>query len=84
MTMKWRCRECDWRGGDSDLLRAPNPFDREDILIGCSKCKQAETMVLVCDEDGCLQDATCGTPTPMAYRHTCHRHVPDDSIRVLQ
>jgi len=29
-----------------------------------------------CDESGCKERYTCGTPTPNGYRKTCGKHIP--------
>jgi hypothetical protein len=75
---KVRCnvRRCDWRGLQEDVLTAPNPFDNEDTIIGCPNCKSIDTIETVCDEDGCWELVTCGTPTENGYRTTCYKHVP--------
>lgn len=31
---------------------------------------------LLCDEPGCGEESTCGTPIPGGYRRTCHKHIP--------
>ena len=30
----------------------------------------------ICDEEGCIEPATCGTPTEEGYRSTCGEHRP--------
>lgn len=30
----------------------------------------------MCDEPGCKEEITCGTPTPTGYRRTCSTHAP--------
>lgn len=67
-----------WRGTSDEVLRAPNPFDPADELWGCPKCKAVECLYLVCDEPGCWEHSTCGTPTPAGYRSTCGKHMPKD------
>jgi hypothetical protein len=72
----WRCDECDWRGNDDEMLRAPNPFDPEWSLTGCPECKQVNAFTNVCDEPGCRLDAGCGwKPRGAAYRRTCGAHM---------
>ena len=29
-----------------------------------------------CDEPGCKEQVSCGTPTPTGYRNTCGKHRP--------
>jgi hypothetical protein len=74
-TLRWMCNSCDWIGGDAELLRAPSPFDPEDTLCACPKCKAVDDLHNACDEPGCTQKAHCGFPTPDGgYRRTCSRH----------
>lgn len=75
---KWLCNECDWKGPGEKVLRAPNPFtDGKETMYGCPDCREPNTMEAACDEPNCWQRATCGTPTLLAYRHTCYKHKPD-------
>jgi hypothetical protein len=41
-------------------LADPHPLDKEEM----------------CDESGCNEPSTCGTPTPAGYRRTCSDHCP--------
>ena len=73
---KYRCRYCDWLGADSELLKAPSPFDGEDILRACPECKQcANGFDLICSIPGCEGIGGCGFPTRAhGYIWTCHKH----------
>jgi len=51
-------------------------FDPEYILHGCPKCKSVNMVGTVCDEWGCWEPDTIGTPTGDGYRRTCHTHAP--------
>ena len=31
----------------------------------------------LCDEPGCYDEISCGTPTPDGYRSTCSKHAPN-------
>jgi hypothetical protein len=74
--MKLICEECGWLGQDSEMLKAPSPFDPEHTIVGCPRCREVETLVVACDEPGCSAKVTCGTPTPDGYRNTCGKHAP--------
>jgi hypothetical protein len=69
-------RRCEWRGDESAVLKAPNPFLPEEEIWGCPECKAVNTIVAVCDEPGCWAETSCGTPTPSGYRRTCGKHAP--------
>jgi len=68
-------RKCKWVGKESELLTAPDPFQPNERLFACPKCK-GQTINLVCDDEDSKQHATCGTPTPNGYRQTCYKHKP--------
>ena len=76
--MKVKCENsnCGWKGEDTELLHAPNPFDPEDELTGCPGCKDVSSVKTCCDEPGCWDWWSCGTPTPEGYRGTCDKHRP--------
>lgn len=74
---KWLCEECGWVGQNADLLKASNPFEHDDILVGCPQCRSANCIVRACDHLGCARAASCGTPTDAGYRHTCGEHRPE-------
>lgn len=66
---------CNWRGHEEDILQGINPFDASDTLDGCPECKGIETINYVCDEPGCWEPISCGTPTSEGYRQTCGEHI---------
>jgi hypothetical protein len=73
---KWACKNCDWRGVQSSILRAANPFDAGDIVCGCPQCKSVDSFTEICDEPRCEKEATCGwKPKDAPYRRTCHVHM---------
>jgi hypothetical protein len=72
---RWMCQSCDWIGGGAELLRAPNPFDPEENISGCPKCKAVEDIVSACDEPGCRREGSSGWPDgDGGYRRTCYEH----------
>ena len=70
------CDECHRISRLNQLLSAANPFEAEDEIKGCPNCKSIDCFHVVCDEPGCKDVATCGTPTKEGYRHTCSKHGP--------
>lgn len=75
-------RQCGWHGWPYQILHAPHPFDSLDNVTGCPKCKGVDVLVGACDEPGCWQEATCGTPVADGYRTTCGRHNPANGTRL--
>lgn len=89
---KYRCEACNWVGLENELVTAPSPFRSDDILVACPKCRMTEGFTELCDVDGCVAEATCGTPTlngffdpeayargsfvPDGYTRTCGKHIP--------
>lgn len=74
--MKVRCEECDWHGEESEILTAKNPFDETETINGCPNCKSVDSIRVACDEPGCFEFSSCGTPTDNGYRQTCGKHAP--------
>ena len=75
---KFRCTECYWRGIGAEVLSADNPFDPGDSVSGCPKCNGINTMSMLCEQDGCWDEATCGNPSKRGYMHTCGKHQPKE------
>lgn len=73
---RYICNDCGRRIENREVLDAPNPFDKAITIFGCPKCKCVNTLRTVCDEPGCWEPDTCGTPTPQGYRRTCEKHTP--------
>lgn len=78
---KWRCNNCSEITLASGHLKAQSPFNHDDVLVACPKCKQCdEGFTLLCDEDGCTKEAGRGWPTGDdsdkwgGYRNTCGKH----------
>jgi hypothetical protein len=73
---RWSCEDCGtitvWGG----LLVGAHPFDEGEAVYGCPACKGME-LVPVCDERGCKNPVSCGTPTADGYRSTCGTHRPE-------
>lgn len=73
--LRWLCNTCGWNGADAELLRASNPFDAADTVVGCPKCLAVNDVETACDEPGCDMPATCGFPALGGYRRTCGKHM---------
>lgn len=82
MTAIWfGCRECGWRGLESEIVKFPDP-ESSAIWSICPKCRSAEQFDNLCDEPGCDAKATCGWPTPdEGYRRTCCKHMENRDLR---
>jgi hypothetical protein len=74
--VRFACELCAACVPEDEVLYSPNPFtaDPDDRIRGCPQCRAVETLVELCDEDGCNEQATCGFPTASGYRRTCGRH----------
>lgn len=85
MNIKVGCTDdrCGWRGDDSEILTAPNPFDSGDFLQGCPRCREVNAIRTVCDEPGCREFVSMGTPTESGYRSTCYKHRPPSPFALL-
>lgn len=60
MTHKLRCDECRWFG--NEVLVAPHPFTPDEQIYGCPRCMGTD-LLACCDEPGCGDGVTCGTPS---------------------
>lgn len=81
---RWRCVHCSAVTPDSGLLVATSPFDPDDTLTGCPKCKQCnEGFDEMCDEPGCGDAASCGWPSSGGYRRTCYAHMKKEDGGVV-
>ena len=71
------CEECEWVGMSSEVLIAKHPFEHGEQVQGCPICKCVESLLVACDEPGCMKRSKCGFPTPSGYRHTCYDHMEE-------
>lgn len=76
MTERYRCNDCDAIVEETEILRVPNPLRNKDTLNGCPRCLSVTAFSRMCDEPGCDEFISRGTPTPSGYRFTCEEHVP--------
>lgn len=74
---KVACKVCGCRWFVADLLVGRNPFDDAEEIYGCPDCKSIDSVVAICDEPGCWNEVTAGTPTLTGYRNTCSDHAPN-------
>lgn len=73
MIYKWKCEECEFIGALDEFDKVKDPGG-DDTWTVCRRCRTPEHVVGVCDEPGCMREATCGFPTPTGYRQTCGAH----------
>lgn len=71
----WRCSNCEWIGAETEMRAAAHPFIVGETMHGCPECGDVD-FDSACDEPGCRQISTCGTPTADGYRRTCGKHDP--------
>lgn len=68
------CNTCGKIYPDDKILKALNPFDATEEILGCPFCYAINSFVLVCDEPGCDKPVCCGYNTENGYRQTCSIH----------
>jgi hypothetical protein len=80
---KEKCRcDCGWKGHSYDLIACTVTRTDTGQSIGgtyvCPKCLDplSDDVIMCCDEPGCWEPRSCGTPTQAGYRQTCGRHAP--------
>lgn len=67
MSYKVKCKECGWKGGSEKLLHAFNPFDKNEMILGCPSCKSIDSEERVCENKDCWSIASMGNPTKNGY-----------------
>ena len=79
---KTKCvnRNCKWTGRVTEVMESPNPFNAEDTIVGCPKCKDVNCLVYACDFEGCWKNVSSGTPTCDGYKNTCYEHIPEKRV----
>ena len=77
---RWLCGGCGHVCYDKLILTAPNPFDAGDTVNGCPECKAVDSFTRACGHDGCLSEASVGTPGAFGFRYvwTCWKHSPNN------
>lgn len=75
-TPKWLCRECDEVCFEN--LKAPNPFDPAETIVGCPNCRSAESLDAACQAPGCRRMSSGGYPGGYGFRYfwACSKHAP--------
>ena len=68
------CSDCGHQYRESEILKAPSPFEPDENIYGCPKCKAIDKASLVCDEPRCWEPSTCGWSGNDGYRRTCGKH----------
>lgn len=72
---KFICPTCNAKLREPEILSAANPFDPNDLILGCPKCRDVVHFDSVCDEPGCWELHCCGFPIgDGSYRMTCSKH----------
>lgn len=69
-----RCTNCDYIIPINKMLTAKNPFDAKDKITGCPMCKQVNTMVIICEIEGCKNYLAAGMKINENYRLLCSKH----------
>ena len=77
---RFRCTECDWTGPWDKFDQVTDPHPKGTVAsmwLVCPKCRTPENNEVMCDEPGCEQRGSCGTPDNMGgYVWTCYEHRP--------
>ncbi len=74
----WMCAECDHVHKQGEWSSAPNPFDPDqnaEPIVGCVNCYAVNSLMLLCDAEGCLLTPSCRTSfSDGQCRRTCRGH----------
>lgn len=61
------------------------PDRQVSVLISHTLRKQGwiyDDIGLICDEPGCIEQASCGAPSDSGYRRTCFDHMPNSKPNI--
>lgn len=73
---KANCTDCHWHGKITEVLRAENPFEPGDEILGCPRCHTVSHIVYACDFGDCKRDVSCGwLDAEGKYWSTCGAHM---------
>ena len=75
------CDECGWHGNNPESVMIPMYANRDEAIDVCPKCRCVKSSLSVCcEEPGCKNEASCGTPHQTGYKRHCHLHPPNREI----
>lgn len=72
---RYKCNSCWAICSYDEMLVVSNPYDASKDIEICPTCKDSECFDMMCDEPGCLNIRSCGTPTESGYRMVCYKHL---------
>ena len=67
--MRCKCVKCGWRGMNSGLLSAANPFEADEYVIGCPDCRGIDTIIEVTNDDS-VEEMKTEETTKSTLTHT--------------
>jgi hypothetical protein len=72
------CEECGWHGEKPCVTWIDMGGRPKCAFSCCPNCHGIKSTInKCCDEPGCKEGASCGTPYPGGYKQHCHRHTPN-------
>jgi hypothetical protein len=75
------CDECGWHGNNPESVMIPMYANRDEAIDVCPKCRCVKSSLSVCcEEPGCKNEASCGTPHQTGYKRHCHLHPPNAQV----
>ena len=76
----FKCNQCAWSGEEPERVSLYLVPALEEVrLIVCPECRHVETSLeICCEEPGCTETASMGTPAKSGYKRHCHHHPPKD------
>ena len=73
---EYKCMNCGLISKSKEMLTATSPFDAEDTLTACPKCRSMDDFKEMCETAGCTNGATMGmrTDDKGGYMRLCYEH----------
>ena len=75
------CTECGWKGNATNTAIVKIIGGKISTVLCCPKCDTMKSTIhKCCEEPGCAEIATQGTPFKCGYKRHCHKHPPTDGL----
>lgn len=69
-------QNCGWKGTETKVVKAPNPYNEEEIFWICPQCKDEDSLQFACDVSECWRRYYVILLDGEGFKNYCklHRH----------
>lgn len=75
---RYKCLYCQHVVFEDSILYTS---DSEEHTV-CSNCDEIDSLMHICDKDGCLDEAVHGYPIKLGFKWTCKNHYCPEEISI--